>query len=530
MIIALTFVILLIATVAILILRMVRPGFAYYWLVAVAGALLIWPMLLFTNSSQQSEIRLALWEPHSVFPSSPTFFVDQISWSFALAIATLLLAGILISVAHSADPDFPRPGWLNYACSLSLTAASILAVCVGNLLSLLLVWTLQDILELVAWLAKTPDEGKDQQIVLTFSSRIISQIVLIWAAVTEQSSLSQISILTLDQAITPFIVIAAGIRICVQSIAPPHESRSNFESGLDSSLYLIPLASSLALLCRVAAIGIPQGTTSVFLVLASLMALYGSAKWLLRINDPENRVNWIIALGALSIAAAIRVQPGACLAIGNVLLLTGGLLFNYNLRSFKLSPLVIVGGLSLLALPWLPGWSMVQLYAAPFKPILLLLLASQALLFAGYIRYSLRVSNKPVKMENWAWALYIWGLVLLVLATLIITWWPRWNGQNPLQQPPSLLESWPGIAIMLLVGLIFFFWRGRYGIPARFLISLRKRLSFGWLYRLIWRLLRLGRYVMQWFNTLLEGQAGILWAFLLLVLLLTLFSQSILGG
>jgi hypothetical protein len=530
MIIALTFVILLIATVAILILRMVRPGFAYYWLVAVAGALLIWPMILFTSIAQQSEINLPLWEPLSVFPSSPAFFVDQISWSFSLAIATLLLAGILISVSHSADPDFPRPTWLDYAGSLSLTAASILAVCVGNLLSLLLVWTLQDILELVAWLSKTPNEGKNQQVALTFSSRIVSQVVLIWAAITEQSSLTQVSIQSVDQAITPFIIIAAGIRICVQSITAPHESRSSIESGLGSALYLIPLASSLALLCRVATVGVPQEAASVLLVLTSLMALYGSAKWLLRINDPENRVNWIIALGAFSIAAAIRMQPGACLAIGNVLLLTGGLLFNFNIRSLKLSPLMIVGGLSLLALPWTPGWSSVQLYTTPFKPILILLLASQSLLFAGYIRYSLRVSSKPFKTENWAWALYIWGLVLLVLATLIITWWPLRNGHNPLQQHPSLLESWPGIAVMFLVGLIFFFWRGRYGLPARFFISLRKRLSFGWLYGLIWRLLRMGRYVMQWLNTLLEGQAGILWAFLLLVLLLTLLSQSILGG
>ena len=91
MIIALTFIILLITTVAILILRLIRPAFAYHWLVAVLGALLVWPMLLFANLSQPAVIRLALWEPHSIFPASPAFLMDQLSWSFSLALATLLL-------------------------------------------------------------------------------------------------------------------------------------------------------------------------------------------------------------------------------------------------------------------------------------------------------------------------------------------------------------------------------------------------------------------------------------------------------
>jgi len=67
-------------------------------------------------------------------------------------------------------------------------------------------------------------------------------------------------------------------------------------------------------------------------------------------------------------------------------------------------------------------------------------------------------------------------------------------------------------------------------LPARITNYLHNRLDLDWLYRFIWRNLRTGRHLIHWSNTLLEGQAGILWAFLLLVLLLTLFTQSNPGG
>jgi hypothetical protein len=266
------------------------------------------------------------------------------------------------------------------------------------------------------------------------------------------------------------------------------------------------------------------------LVIVSLIALYGGLNWLINSDTPENRSNWIITLGALSIAAAIRLQPGACLALGIALLLTGALFFNFNIRRLRLTPLLLVGGLSLSALPWTPGWPVVQLYSAPFLPVLLLLLISQSLLLAGYIRNLFETSPKSLGFERWVWALYIWGLALFILANWIISWWQLPGSQNPLRLHPGLLESWPGIAITLLVGLYFLSRRRKNVLPARITHYLHNRLDLDWLYRFIWRNLRTGRHLIHWSNTLLEGQAGILWAFLLLVLLLTLFTQSNPGG
>jgi hypothetical protein len=529
MIIALTFIILLVTTVAIIIVRLIRPAFAYHWLVAVIGALLIWPVLLFSDISPPIVIRLPLWEPHTIFPSSPAFLMDQISWSFSLALATLLLSSILISVARSADSSTSRPTWLDLACSVALTAASFLAVCAGNLLTLLLVWAGLDLIELIAWLSKADSEETNRQVVFTFSSRIASQIILLWAVIITRSNLLELPITSLDQAVTPFLLLAIGVRMVAMPLSSSFGAQLRLRSNLHSVLGLIPIASFLALLCRIALVGTPQNWTTPLLILVALAAMYCSFKWTKGANVQEAQTYWTITLGALSFAAALRMQSGACLSLGIALLLIGGLLFLFTVRPNWLTPLLILGALAFSSLPWTPTWSVVRLYSSPFNLLLILYLISQALVLAGYIRFSLQTSQKSLSLERWVWSLYIWGLVLLILALLIITWRSLAASQHPLQAHPGLVESWPGFASLILAIIFFYLIRGNLKFPGWAVRASGALANFKISYRPVWRLLKTAQYFFQWANTLLESQAGILWAFLLLVLLITLFSPSNLG-
>jgi hypothetical protein len=194
-----------------------------------------------------------------------------------------------------------------------------------------------------------------------------------------------------------------------------------------------------------------------------------------------------------------------------------------------LMPLVLLGALSLCGLPWTPTWSVVRLYSTPFHPAQILFLISQALVVAGYIRYTLQTSQKSLGTERWVWALYIWGLVLLLLASLIISWRSPQASPNPALAHPGLLESWPGLAGLALAAIVFALIRRNNKFPEWSVRASMNLLRFDWLYRLIWRVLQIARYIFQWSNTLLESQAGILWALLLLVLLITLFIPSNLG-
>jgi hypothetical protein len=365
---------------------------------------------------------------------------------------------------------------------------------------------------------------------LTFSGRIISQVFLLWAVIIAHSNLLEISITSIDQSITPFLLLAVGIRLGILPITPSFNSQLHQQPGFLPAFTLIPIASCLALLCRIAAIGAPPNWTALLLVLAALAALYGSLSWLTQADGWENQTYWIITLGSLAVASALRMQPGACQALGISQLLAGGLLFHYSIRPLWLLPLLFIGGLSLSALPWTPTWLAVRLYAAPFQPLLVLFLLSQALALAGYVRHSLQTAQKSLGLERWVWALYVWGLVLFILGSLVITWRSFSNGQNPLLAHPGLVESWPGLFIVVFAATIILLARSKIKIPNWSLRIFQALQDLEWPYRFIWRVLRTGRYFFQWSNTLLESQAGILWAFLLLVLLLTLFVPANLGG
>jgi hypothetical protein len=98
-----------------------------------------------------------------------------------------------------------------------------------------------------------------------------------------------------------------------------------------------------------------------------------------------------------------------------------------------------------------------------------------------------------------------------------------------MQAHPGLVESWPALAVLLLAAIFIFLARRNLKFPEWALRASTSLANLDWLYRLVWKVFRVMRYFFQWSNTLLESQAGILWAFLLLVLLLTLFSPSNLG-
>jgi hypothetical protein len=193
-------------------------------------------------------------------------------------------------------------------------------------------------------------------------------------------------------------------------------------------------------------------------------------------------------------------------------------------------PVLLAGVFFLSTFPGSPSWFAVRLYAAPFQLILILYLISHGFLLAGSLRYAWQTNRVLVEFERWVWALYTWGLVLLLLGWLLVFWWAQLFRVSPCLPRPSLVESWPALASIVLAALFFWIQVWRWPIFLRISDGLRLVFSLVWLYRLAGYGFILLRRVLFLGSTLLESQAGILWAFLLLVLLLSLFSQVGQGG
>jgi hypothetical protein len=149
------------------------------------------------------------------------------------------------------------------------------------------------------------------------------------------------------------------------------------------------------------------------------------------------------------------------------------------------------------------------------------------MLAAGYLRHLARPSDRLAGVERWVWVIYPWGLVIMPLTHILLT---VWGLRQPAGELPDLRTSWPNFLIVLIICGFGLLYRRGFQIPVRLTQIFRRTLSLHWLYRFIWQLYRLGARFVAFINLILEGEGGILWTLLLLVILLSLLAQQQLGG
>jgi len=520
---------LLITPLVMLVIRLWRPGFAFFWLVAAAGSLLAWPLALLGRLRIPLEVPLSVWQPQSLFINSPALLLDTISWSFSLALATLILATVLTDIVNTPQTGTPGSPWSDLAICLVITGLGMLAVLPGNLLTLLLAWALLDLTELVIWLSKARDSQQAARIVAAFSMRVAGLLVATWAGIVAYNSGQAASFSSLPPQISPFLLIAAGIRLGVLPVILPFPQAIPSQRSLRTILLIAPTATSLTLLVRAA----PGSSIPAFpflLLLAALAAIYGSLSWFSAANEMEGEPYWILGMAALAVASGVLGQPAASLAWGIAALLPGGLIFLFSTRPRWLLPILWIGALSISALPFTPAWAGVGLYASRFRPWMVVFCITQALLLAGYLLHALRPSPPIQRAERWIWIIYPWGLSLILLATFAIAWWDRPVASGLSQGLPNLIESWPAIASTgLAIFLIIWVRQGR-KVPTGMLGKWKTFLSFEWLYHLLSNFSSSLVGLFVFINSILEGSAGLLWALLILILLASLFARIKLGS
>jgi len=125
----------------------------HHWLLAVVGSLSTWILAWSIRPQAPLNLPLANWQPRVFLPISPALLLDSKSWPFIIALTTLTLTAVITDVARpstSRSPDY----WYDLIAYLVLTAFSLLATLSGNLLTLLLSWTLLAGVELILRLSK----------------------------------------------------------------------------------------------------------------------------------------------------------------------------------------------------------------------------------------------------------------------------------------------------------------------------------------------------------------------------------------
>jgi hypothetical protein len=512
---------LIITAIVLLILNFTAPNFRYNWLIATGGALLGWISVFVWQAQMPLSVQFPAWQPELLFPQSPTFVGDGIAWTFALSLSTLCLAIILTAVVRS---NFPRP--INWVGTLILTALGILAVLADNPLTLVLIWAAIDISELIAQMRVVDDPRLSERTVIAFASRVAGIFVLLWADMVSVANGQSLDFRSAPPQAGLYLVIAAGLRIGVLPLHLPYSGESSLRRGFGTGLRMISAASSLILLARIPTTSLTSPIAPYLLILVSLAAVYGGWQWLRAPDELTGRPFWLIGMGSLALAAALRADPIGATAWGCGLILAGGALFLSSEQNKWLTRSLLIGAWGISGLPFsltATGWDsgivppLLGWLAWPF------LIAAHGMLVAGFVRHSLRTTLRANSEDQPIWAknVYPIGISLLLLVTILLGFF-GWGGT--LQFGNWFVAI---ITSLLIVGLIWLTPRLRILNPVRaHWVRPANGSWLDWGYQVLWNIYRqLGR-VSNVISNVLEGESGVMWTLLVLVLFASFFAQG----
>jgi hypothetical protein len=505
-------------------IRLLRPDFGYSWLITAFGALVVWTLILISRLNLPQTVALSVWSLPGYPSTSASLILDGISWPYAFTIGTLLLAVVLTDIVRAQESD-----WSAWTASLSLTALGLIAILAGNPVTLILAWAALDFAELLVMFWHVQSAEGRRRVALSMSAKITSLFLLLWAWMLVGQFGAASTFDHLPDRASLYLLLAAWIRAVVVPLSTPQMHEQSVQRGLGTLLRLISAAAGLVLFARISRLGVPSWQEPYLLVLAAMSALYGGISWMYSKDEDASLAYWITGVSALVMASASSGQENASMAWGLTGLLSGALLFLYSVHGRWLAILPALGLLQMSSLPLTQAWNGSALYGAIWLLFSIILLLSQSFLLAGYyLRWGTQKQEKPDK-ERWVVLIYIWGLVIIALAQILLAFTGNII-EGSWVTPVSLRTILPGIAACALGAFWVFLWGKGYGLTGRNVSLLGEVFSLRWLYRLVGRAYDLVGSGVALVTLVLEGEGGILWALLWLILLVALIAQGVIRG
>jgi hypothetical protein len=525
--------ILLLASLAIFILDQIRPKFGTSWLIASITSAVAWLTILILRLYLPTTLEIFSWEQVAPgFLGDFSLLLDYGNWPYVFALITIALSVILTDAARTRYDSTPQ----SWSASLMITAISLMALLSGTSLMLMVTWAIVDLVKLVYLLRLETAQQFTLRIIISYGVRMLSILMVFYATTLAWQVNGSFDLTAIPQKAGFVFLLAAGLRLGVFPLTLPFLQEPDLRRGAGNIIRLAPTITSLSLLARLPADLIPQGLQSwepLFHVLLLLAGFYAAVRWLRASDEIAGRPFWIIAWSALATASVLNGAPAASLAWGIALILPGSLLFLYYPRIQRMNFLLYFGLIGLVGLPFTPiasGWA--GFTADGFNVFSILYLLIHTMMVLGYLNRILQPGGEPGTLESWARLVYPLGLIFIIQAIFslgLIGW------------PSSLTVGvwWlPLISNLLIIGIILL--ANKLGIsPPNYTLPASSRMAkvfetimprlepilrLEWLYKVMWRINNWIGKLLNAISTLLESEGGILWTFILLVLLISLLS------
>jgi len=514
---------LLISAALVVVVIRLNVNIGRIWLISTLMSLINWGIILAFKWFMPIQFINLDWFPFvDYFQESIVFTLDQYSWALAFALASIQLA---IFLTDSTRLD-ELPSLNIWAGIFVINAIGYLAVLSNSLLAIFLLWTLIDFVELIIVLLTVRTIEMVNVGVISFAVKMAGIVFLMITVFRSYSLGIPLSFEKLTVEVSPFMLVAVGLRLGVIPFNLPYLKEIPLRIGLGNTIRMVGVASGLAILIRISPSLSQNNTAIFFLPLFALAGFVASLMWLVSNNELIGRPYWIISLASFSIFSAIKGDEISSLLWAINLLVIGSVLFLYSEKDKRILFLPMFAILGLSGLPFTPsafGWNALADPKMMFTSIVNLI--SVSFLILGFTRHALQKGHGLKYREKWLWVVYPAGLFFLVLTQWLIF----------LLSPFDWISYgviWASlIAFLLSIVVLAVFRRiNRVVKYTDWLISLLNRfgaiiisiLSLNWLYKSLWYALRIISAIVNLFSSILESQTGIIWIFILIAVMVTI--------
>lgn len=525
MIIFLPVIFLILGGTATIILKAVLPKFRYAWMIVTGTVFTSWVTLLLLPAQSLKPFIITNWSPLSTYQLSLSFAINPASWQIAFLLTSLVLGGILSSVIDGPDAN-PDRSW---STILFLTAFGLMAILSSDPVSLLILWSILDFFELLSAMRSSNIAGGRISIV-NFCAHLIATMIALWIFCInlQGRKIPGFEILTADGLL--LVLFAVLLRFLpITEFPKQEETHQNAHRTIST---LISITISFCLLLKIDAWPSMNSTISLILWLAVIFSIY----CVLRFTRSKVLQTRLRTLAALLLAfTIIAIFSGKVLSVSNWIgyfLIVGSLVFYFSSRTKGLMWIGVLIGFVTSGIPFSPFQSIWSGYnAAGIFPIMISILMGFLLyVIAGQILTSNSIAKRT---DAWVQVIYPLGLLILILSPFII-----WLKDS---RTVFFTGFWYGGVIVIAVASLAF-------AVSRFFTQLlsqaRSKLetrkffqstvnivqragTLTWLKSISLGVVRIIESFTRLLSRILEGDGGLLWSFLLFILVLTLVKAGV---
>jgi hypothetical protein len=398
---------------------------SFQWGIPPAAALAAWVAALLAAGAVPEQSSLSAWRPENIFPDPIRLMLDAVGWPIQLASLSALLAVLLSGQSVNGDGAPRQATW-----SLAYAAAGLLALQAGNLLTVALSWTILDLAGTGLPIRRGADTERlyiPEGLPEVNSAGILLVLASVLALPPGAAKSTLAGVGSSGPAALLFLG-GVGLRSISAWQTPARKSSPETTGGERSLRWLLPSAVGVAALGRV--LGSPEGVLVEWTAVAGgLACALGTLGWLLapRVEDGLPRlVLGIGGVGALGAAANPANAAVAWSSAGVLVLLIGVMVIVWRPYSRGQRMILGLGTLALAGFPFTPGGLLASILTSGGGGTLravagwigLLGMAAMAVRLGAHLRVP---QEEWPRIEPWRKAAYVLGLTVPI-ATLVWTY------------------------------------------------------------------------------------------------------------